>query len=83
MEETDQIPKWECSIRKANNGFIIAFTEENIAKEVVFEIDDSEDENLSEKKAFQKLVWDLMDYFAVYNSKHEKHRLAVEIVEQK
>jgi|CXWL01.1.fsa_nt_gi translation elongation factor EF-Ts len=83
MEEDIQIPKWECTIRKADNGFILCFLEENREREIIFEINDERDEYLSEKQAFQKLFWQLMEYFGVHNSKHEEHRLEVQIKKQK
>ena len=77
---------WECKIEKVSNGFIInqdaGFYEEDeeTRSKIVFQ--EIEEEKLSELKAFQSLVWHLMDYFAIPDSKHNKYRLNIEIVKQ-
>jgi len=75
--------KWALHIEKSNNGYILQGkfgNSESITKQVI-EIEDAE-EWISERKAMQQLMWELMDYFAVFNSKHDKYRLDVRITDQ-
>jgi len=73
-------------IEKVNNGFVLDKEPEvegfnNIT--VVEEIQDPFDStNENELKTVQNLLYEIMEYYGVFNSKHNKYRLDIEIVNQ-
>jgi hypothetical protein len=83
---------WECKVLRVNNGFVVTYPDEvadekekctEIEKIVVFEFNDEEKDENSERKTevetLQKLFYWLMEYFAIMNSKHEKYNLNIDI----
>jgi hypothetical protein len=77
---------WECNIKKVQNGFILTRldqedmedTVEN--KDYVFEYkeDITEDHDL---EAVQRMLYELLEYFAIFYSKHNKKNIKIEIEE--
>ena len=69
---------WRLVIRKVSNGYILSgrFGDSDMTQEVV--IDDKD-----ELKAMQNVLFEVMEYFGVYGSKHDRERLYVEVREQK
>jgi hypothetical protein len=76
--------EWSAKITKTSNGYFIRLrgAEPEHAECVVQERDDV-DEKLAELKAFQEVHYLLRDHFAITNSKHDTHRMYLEIEEQK
>jgi uncharacterized protein (UPF0262 family) len=69
---------WKLEIKKVTNGYIVKgkFNDSKIANEVVIE---EEEQSKSELLAMQQLLFLVKDYFACYNSKHNKENLIIEI----
>jgi len=70
--------KWSIEIEKVNSGYIITPHEDSEGEKTIIEIPDG-DETLSEMEAFQKLAWNLRNFFAVYNDKHAGKFLEITI----
>lgn len=75
-------------IEKVGNGFVATTFEEDeegnfVENKTVYEqIRDSFDKDKdreSELKAVQNLFYDMMDELGIFNSKHEKYNLLIEI----
>jgi len=68
---------WRLVIRKVSNGYILAgkFGNSDMTGEMV--IDDKD-----ELKAMQNVLFEVMEYFGVYGSKHDEERLYVEVRKQ-
>lgn len=82
---------FKCSIERINNGFILREDneDEEIGKVIVFEdgpitsdrvyvTNDFEEEIVP----LQKIFYCIMDFFGIYNSKHEKKALDISIVDR-
>jgi len=72
------------TIEAVANGYIITGSDKieggEGAEKTVVEIDeDIMDEHESETKATQKLLYVIMEYFGLCGSKHDSHRVRVEI----
>ena len=76
------IEEWKLEIVRGDNGFILKGRfgdSELITKHVIEE----KDEEFGELEAMQNLLWEVMEYFGCYYSKHQKKNLTIEIVENK
>ena len=76
---------WILRIEKGGNGYILQgkFGDSELISKEVIEIKDSGiEEDLAERKAIQELFWLVMDYFAVFNSKHNRYNIEIKIVDQ-
>jgi len=76
---------WCLLIESANNGFILHCAEvdaEGIPYYRKQVIEDKGDE-YSNLKTAQQLLWDIMDYFSIYSSKHNKYNLKPMIVDER
>jgi len=74
---------WEIKIKKVSNGYqvlIPAEDEDHIPTETVIEIPDTE---FGELEAMQTLLYEVIEYFGVIGSKHDKKRLRVNIEDQR
>ena len=71
---------WKLQIVRASNGYILRgkFGDTDIVSKYIIEI--SEKDN-GELEAMQKLIWEIMEYFAVYYNKYNKKNLIVKIEE--
>lgn len=67
---------FDLTITKAQNGFILHWTEEGVLKSTVVEEHDTED---GEAAATQKLLWAVAEHFGYYGSKHDKVRTVVRL----
>lgn len=82
----------KCIIERENNGFIFKEFNEDKEKEdrrIVFEDAQMTTEAVWAKTDFeeeivplQKLFYTIMDYFGVYNSKHERKALDISIIDR-
>ena len=73
---------WKLEIKKVNNGYILKGrfgNSENITEQVI------EDNNIDNSKleGMKNVLYEVMDYFAVYYSKHNKENLIIKIEENK
>jgi hypothetical protein len=73
------------TIEQADNGYVVFYhdfisdvdgKDIEVTKSHVIEEKDSE---FGEQEAFVSLCWDLMDFFGVNNSKHNRRRINVEL----
>jgi len=81
---------WNANIEKVSNGYIMEVETDDgegppLTSTLVFEeaeaCSDMEGRK-AELDAFVKLVWELAEYFAVYNSKHERYNLIVDTIDE-
>jgi len=76
---------WKLIITKVDNGYILNMPseEEGVSiTQVVEELDEYEDEPHYELLMMQEVLLKVQDMFGVYNSKHNSHRLNIELVKQ-
>lgn len=71
---------WSLGIIRSDNGYILKWYEENedgqqVPHTLVFE----ESEVGGELEAAHKMVWEVLEYFGIYYSKHNKKNLVVKI----
>ena len=76
---------WCVNIKYANNGFIVKYKGGDTEGEQVYQQKDDPslqgpEEN---KEHLVDLFWDIMDYFGMSGSKHDKKRLRITYEEQK
>jgi len=83
MEKNNEVNSWKLVIEKTTNGYILTgiFGDSDLLSKVLIEIQEGE-EQLTERQAMQKIVWELMEYFGVYNSKHNSYNLRIKIVDK-
>ena len=78
--------KWSCEIERASNGFILRNTSEHndddSESKSVFVFKDAEDKDEFEEQLhpLKDVFFAIMDFFGIYNSKHEKIALDISIV---
>ena len=89
MQKTKKVAnQWSCEIRKAHNGFILEYEEENEndfikTEEELFEnTEDKFDERINgswdgDRIAFAKLVYGLSDYFGIEYGKWSEDNLRI------
>jgi len=81
--------KWECNIKKVENGFILTRLdqedmEDNVEnKDYVFEYKEDLDGEDNDLEAVQRMLYELLEYFAIFYSKHNKKNIKVEIENNK
>lgn len=64
--------KWQLTITKTDNGFIL----EGNDLYVVIEEDESVEADL---KSHSSLLYNILEYFGILGSKHDKERIRIEI----
>ncbi len=78
--------RWDIRITKCENGYRVNWLEEIgergdtelLVREIVFEEPDTE---TGELESTEDLLWFVSEHFGVTFSKHNKHNLLIEIVE--
>jgi hypothetical protein len=81
---------WDIKIRKVKNGYVCSWLEENnenimVENEQVFEEkdeytdEDTNDENISELKCMQEVLYFVKEHFGIYYSKHKNNNLIIDI----
>ena len=71
------------NIERAFNGYILTGTNTNDCPyKLIIEEKEEADSNLVEFKAMQSLFYQIMEYFGVFNSKHNKYRLEIKVTDQ-
>ena len=64
-------------INKVENGYILSYEDElNDETKIVRKIVIQEDES-DELKAHEEMLWQVIEYFGFYGSKHDKERIRV------
>ena len=74
---------WEMKITKVQNGYKLLIPkedEDHIDTEIVIEEPATE---FGELESGQRMLWEIMEHFALLGSKHDKKRLIIDIREQK
>lgn len=72
-------------IKQADNGFVLTYFDEelkefrHIAVEDVGEGSDC----LSEARITEKLLFEILEYFGIWGSKHDEERIHISVVNQK
>jgi len=76
---------WECNIKKVENGFILEKhdNEDGGIMESVFEYKEDLDGEDNDLEAVQRMLYELLEYFAIFYSKHNKKNIKVEIENNK
>jgi hypothetical protein len=74
--------KWTASIEKVSNGYIVKLQGDTNGTATYTESKIFEDENEREQNCLAEVFVDLLEHFAVFNSKHNKTRLEIEVVKQ-
>jgi hypothetical protein len=73
MEEEEKDQKWQVTITRALNGYII----DGMSDVGVPYTEVIEDEEMDELKSHEKLLWFIMDYFNFQGSKHDPERIRI------
>ena len=76
---------WSLRITKVDNGFVLSWDEEADEDHIIprsLVVEESAHHEFSEIDAMQRLLWEVMEHFGYYGSKHDKKRLFVRIEEQ-
>ena len=77
---------WELGIRKVHNGYVLTgkHDETNEPYEEVIESDNHIEypDNKCELKEYRELGLRVLEYFGLQNSKHNKYRLEIKIINQ-
>ena len=74
--------RWLMGIEKADNGFIFyADSGGTKYKQVLQEQESNVDNNQAEVILTRQLLWEVIEYFNLYKSKHEKYKVEVRILE--
>jgi len=73
---------WELKIRKAENGYTLSWLDETddglpIPRQAVVQ-EDEQHEN-PEAQAAADMLWQVLEFFNILGSKHDKHRVRVKI----
>ena len=65
---------WKLIIERTENGYILTTPEngEEPEKKIVIQQDEED-----ELKAHELLLWEVLEYFGVYGSKHDPERLRI------
>jgi len=76
----------EIRINKVVNGYLLeSYKERDLddykQEQVVFEFQEEEEGDIAEMKTFRSMVYYLMDYFAVPDSKHNKKRITIDLLD--
>lgn len=66
---------WEILISKAENGFILNYTEEH--EDGSTQVHEVIEDNDNEKEAMEKLLYRLADYFGMHNDRYAKDNLNI------
>ena len=71
---------WEITIKKADNGFVLSYpvelredSQQSVTRHIAIEDPEDGDETITT----QKLLWEIMEYFGRYGSKHDAVRVRV------
>jgi len=68
---------WKLEITKVENGYLLEYPDEDsegnyIRKRMVLEEDEKD-----ELKSNENLLWQVMEHFGFYGSKHDKERIRI------
>ncbi len=68
---------WQITITKADNGWVLEYPSdvEGELEPRYLAVEDPPDGN--EVKSAQKMLWEVMEYFNLFGSKHDSERLRV------
>ena len=62
------------TITQADNGYILDYYDEEIKEQRFIAI---EDVSLSGARLTQKLLWEIMEYFGIFGSKHDEEQIRI------
>lgn len=62
---------WSMTISKAENGYIVLSNDDEKTARI-FQEDDEDS-----LKAIEQVLWDVIEYFGEYGSKHDKERIRI------
>ncbi len=75
---------WKIEIKKVDNGYICKMNcGEGVYEKAIEQSEKFDTEEETEQDCMRRLLYEVMNFFAVFNSKHNKTRLEVNIIEQK
>lgn len=77
---------WNLNIEAVNNGYILTGNEDeetgNKPKTVFEEKEEIQDDNLNESHVVRRMLYEIMNYFGIFNSKHKKYKLEIIVTDQ-
>ena len=65
------------TIEQVINGYILSYYDEETKKKMTIAVE--EDENESDERTTQKLLWEISEYFGLCGSKHDTERCHIVI----
>ena len=73
------------TISTADNGYILTYFDEEIKEERHIAIEDTAEgkDCISEARLTQKLLFEILEHFEIWNSKHDTERIHVSVINQK
>ena len=74
--------KWDLKIERSNNGYILEGKFGDTDTKTKLTITEKEPCDCGELVAMRDLLWEVMEYFGVYNSKHKEYNLKLQILDQ-
>jgi len=74
---------WEMKIKKVENGYICEILGELAEGENNIKVYEEIDRENSELETMKELLYDIKEYFGIFNSKHNKFNLNIYIEENK
>ena len=66
---------WQITISKADNGFVLEYYDEETETNRQIAVEDPPDGD--ETVTTQKMLWEIMEHFSLFGSKHDKVRVKV------
>ncbi len=75
----------ELNIKTADNGYILEYYDPEIKEKRYIAVEDLEKgkDCISEARLTLKLLWEILEHFGIYGSKHDEERIHVSVINQK
>lgn len=75
--------KWELNIEKVSNGYVLTgkFGDSEIIEKKVITLEENLEIKNAKLEAIRQVMWEVQEFFGVYNSKHDKYNLDIKIIE--
>lgn len=74
----------EITIKSANNGYVLSYYDEEIKETRHIAVEDvgKDSDCLTEARLTRKLLWEIMECFGIYTSKHAEEQLRILVVDK-
>lgn len=72
----------DLTIKQADNGFVLSYYDPEIKEKrnIAIEDVDKDVDCITEARLTQKLLWEVMEHFGIFTSKHDEEQLKIIIV---